>query len=591
MEALEIIIILAIVCAQVYVFVITHRQIRQLSHFLNTERSLKLCKTKVPLSELEADGDTRVPHAHDADAAIDVSVIYVHRENVSELLRNVVRTINHYLRKNKGSAADFHLIKDIVERHCDAVDEEINHKLPVPIYLGLMGTVVGIIIGLWSLDFRFDPQTHSLDGELFVQSVSGLISGVKSAMICSLVGLAMTTVLSSWLYRGAKARLENQKNLFYDFIQTHLLPQLSRDAASTILALQANLERFNASFETNVNSFGDIMQEIHEAFDSQIKLQQELKNTDIAKVANLNSNVLVQLHKSMGEFERFTQYLGQMNTFVHQTALLTDSINDQLRRTDAVETVVKSIESNVKKNELVTAKLREFLERVDENKAVLTAAGEIDSTMAQAIDELRAHTQQQIESIRSYTVEATADLKELVNAERGHLGNLDKLANLDNLDRLLVAINDMRLDNKAAMGVLQSRIETMSNIMVKNLRQDHHATSVVPRWLRQACVVLFIVTCLAVIVGAVKFIFSTQYLRHGAQTVQALGVFAADGSDDGNIVPMSAADPADSVNSGSNEGTAETEDVKAADVKKTVDNGSTKSKKRKHRRRSRDGRG
>lgn len=72
--------------------------------------------------------------------------------------------------------------------------------------------------------------------------------------------------------------------------------------------------------------------------------------------------------------------------------------------------------------------------------------------------------------------------------------------------------------------------------------------------------------------------------------MQASGVFAADGSDDGNIVPMSAADPADSVNSGSNEGTAETEDVKAADVKKTVDNGSTKSKKRKHRRRSRDGR-
>lgn len=250
-------------------------------------------------------------------------------------------------------------------------------------------------------------------------------------------------------------------------------------------------------------------------------------------MANLNSNVLVQLHKSMGEFERFTQYLGQMNTFVHQTALLTDSINDQLRRTDAVETVVKSIESNVKKNELVTAKLREFLERVDENKAVLTAAGEIDSTMAQAIDELRAHTRQQIESIRSYTVEATADLKELVNAERGHLGNLDKLSNLDNLDRLIVAINDMRLDNKAAMGVLQSRIETMSNIMVKNLRQEHHATAVVPRWLRRVCVALFIVTCLAVIVGAAKFIFSAQHPRQGVQTVQISDVFAAEGGADG----------------------------------------------------------
>lgn len=78
-----------------------------------------------------------------------VSVIYLYKNEVSPLLREIVKTINNYLKKNKGGAADFHLIKDIVERHTDAIDEEINHKLPVPIYLGLMGTVIGIIVGLF----------------------------------------------------------------------------------------------------------------------------------------------------------------------------------------------------------------------------------------------------------------------------------------------------------------------------------------------------------------------------------------------------------------------------------------------------------
>ena len=225
-------------------------------------------------------------------AIVNVSVIYLHKDEDSDLLRTVIKTINNYLRKNKGGAADFHLMKDIVERHCDSIDEEINHKLPVPIYLGLMGTVMGIIIGLFSLNFQFDPETQSLNGQLFVESVSGLINGVKLAMICSLVGLAMTTILSSWLYRGAKAKLEEQKNMLYDFIQTKLLPQMSKDAASTILALQANLEKFNSSFEENIEGFGGIMDDIHKSFDSQVKLQKELKKMDISQIANLNTNVL-----------------------------------------------------------------------------------------------------------------------------------------------------------------------------------------------------------------------------------------------------------------------------------------------------------
>ena len=378
---------------------------------------------------------------------VKVSEVVVDDKETSSLLRDVIKTINNYLKKNKGGAADFHLIKDIVERHTDSLDEEINHKLPVPIYLGLMGTVLGIIIGLFSLRFQFDPSTNSLNGELFVNSVSGLIQGVKLAMICSFVGLLLTTFLSSWRYMGAKSALETQKNAFYDFIQTRLLPQMTKDAASTILAMQANLERFNTSFESNIRDFGGIMDEIHTAFDSQVQLQRELRRMDLTQVANLNANVLVQLRESMGEFERFTRYLSQMNSFVRSTARLTDSINDQLQRTQAVETVVNALQENIQKNQLVMEKLREFLERVNEHQAITTAAGEIDSAMTQAIEQLKSHTEEEINSIRTHTTEATEDLRNLVTSEGGRLRSLDKLENLDQLDRLVSAINNMKEDN------------------------------------------------------------------------------------------------------------------------------------------------
>lgn len=458
---------------------------------------------------------------------VTVSTISMGGTESSPLLSKVVATINNYLRKNKGGAADFHLIKDIVERHTDSIDEEINHKLPVPIYLGLMGTVLGIIVGLFSLNFQFDPQTNSLNGVLFVNSVSGLISGVKQAMICSFIGLGLTTILSSWRYMGAKSKLEAQKNAFYDFVQTRLLPQMTKDAASTILALQSNLEKFNTSFEENIKGFGNIMDDIHSTFDSQVLLQKELKKMDLTQVANLNVNVLSQLRSSMTEFEKFTQYLSQMNSFVRSTAKLTDSINDQLQRTEAVETIVEAMRDNIQKNQLVMEKLRAFLERVNEQQAVVTAAGEIDSTMAQAIEELKSHAQEQINSIRTYTTEATADLHDLVTSERGHLRSLDNLGKLGELDKLVSAINTMKDDNRAVNSDLEKKIETLAHAVGENTKAQR-GESGIPSWLKLSCMILFIITCLFIMVVGVKSMNAMKNMGNAEQVEGYNDMNAAD---------------------------------------------------------------
>ena len=170
---------------------------------------------------------------------IKVHLISLDKNVSNPLIIKVVDTINSYLLRNKGAVSDFNLIKDIVERNCDAVDEEINQQLPVPIYLGLMGTVLGIILGLWSINF--DPQN-------FMASVTDLVESVKWAMGCSFMGLLLTTILSAWFYRGAKAKLEEQKNERHTFIQIELLQQRSQDANSFILTMQSHREKYTASF-------------------------------------------------------------------------------------------------------------------------------------------------------------------------------------------------------------------------------------------------------------------------------------------------------------------------------------------------------
>ena len=398
---------------------------------------------------------------------IQVHLIILDENIKNPLIIKVVDTINSYLLRNKGAISDYNLIKDIVERNCDAVDEEINHQLPVPIYLGLMGTVLGIIIGLWSI--HFDPNN-------FMDSVAELIESVKWAMSCSFIGLLLTTILSAWLYRGAKAKLEKQKNELYTFIQIELLPQLSKDVNSTILTMQAHLEKFNEGFSKNVSGFDGIMSRILEVFDSQVQLNEELKDMDISQVASLNKKTLAELRMSMTEFEKFNQYLNLMNQFVIKTARVTDAVNEQLRRTEDIETVISSMKENIENNRLVMEKLQNFLQKVEAQNAIVTATATLDDTLTEAIDQLKKHVQEQINSIQSHTSQATQDLDQLMKNERGHLDKLNKLDNLGKLQQLIQAMDAMKASFDNQNNALSKQIDNLSQA-ISGMKSNNKITA------------------------------------------------------------------------------------------------------------------
>lgn len=432
-----------------------------------------------------------------------MDVIKVHLISLDKSIRNpliikVVETINSYLLRNKGAVSDFNLIKDIVERNCDAVDEEINQQLPVPIYLGLMGTILGIIIGLWSINF--DPAQ-------FMTSVTDLVESVKLAMGCSFMGLLLTTILSAWFYRGAKAKLEEQKNELYTFIQIELLPQLSQDANSTILTMQAHLERFNTGFSENVEGFDGIMNRILQAFESQVRLTEQLQHMDISRVAHLNAHVLSELRTSMNEFEKFNQYLNLMNSFVQKTAQVTDSVNDQLRRTDDIKGVVSSMKENIENNRLVMEKLQNFLQRVEAHNAIITASATLDDALTDAIDQLKRHVQEEIESIRSHTVEASQDLEHLMQSERGHLDKLNNLEDLSQLRQMVQAINSMKSSFESQNISLSRQIDKLSQA-VSDMRGNHTITASIG-------LPPFVLWIVVVLIGGASLLFIISYMNKG----------------------------------------------------------------------------
>lgn len=377
---------------------------------------------------------------------------YIGKKEPSQLLHNVTGAINDYLRNNQGNASDFHLLKNIVDRHTDTVEEEINQLLPVPLYCGLVATMIGIIFGLFNLD-------GDVSSENFVNSIGLLLGSIKWAMICSVFGLICTTCLTFFFYRPAKVKLENQKNVLYNFIQKKLLPHLNEDAVSTIVNMQANLREFNKTFGSNIQSFTGIMNEIKGTFDSQVKLLHTMERMDMAQMAKFNTNVLAELQMCMEEFQKFTRYMHQMNEFVNNTTKLTDSVNRQLDRTHAVESVFNDVKENVDRNREVMDMLSNFLLRVNEQEALLTAAGQFDEAVKEQLNAFKHALNRQIEDMTNHTAQASKDLDVLMNKERGQL---DRLSNLEKLKDLLSAIKSMEENNKSVNHKLAQKIEDLT---------------------------------------------------------------------------------------------------------------------------------
>ena len=218
----------------------------------------------------------------------------------SETLNKIMMALNRYLVKNNGAASDFHLMKDVVERYCDAEEEEICTQQQLPLYLGLIGTVAGIIIGIGAIVIAGD-----FNGSDLMFHIKDLMICVAIAMVASLVGV-MSTAILSWKIKSAIFKVQEDKNVFYSWIQTELLPTLSENAASAIYMLQQNLARFNQTFVTNIGKLDKALSQVSSSTVDQIQLLEEVRQLKVTKFASANVAILQNLQTCLVEMKGFT---------------------------------------------------------------------------------------------------------------------------------------------------------------------------------------------------------------------------------------------------------------------------------------------
>ncbi|MVN90521.1 hypothetical protein [Mucilaginibacter aquatilis] len=304
--------------------------------------------------------------------------------------QQIVAATNAYLRNNKGSA-DFNIIKSISERISESHETQIASSITTPLYLGLMGTFIGVIMGLGHIITKGSDQLAQ--SAVLGQAINGLLLGVGIAMIASFVGLALTTYSNVVDFKAAVLVRNRNKNNYYNFLQSELLPNLDNNLYSALSMLKSNIVDFNQKFAGNLKAFdqnfGSNVQNLQTALSSmseqikdinsnthsQIEFLQELRQMDYQGIAKANIKVLDKLKDTGPMLSEFIREHQALNTQIKDSNLFMEKLGALMNRVSAFEDNINGLGREIQHSEMLGSEtinlVRQQLAAINSKEALI----------------------------------------------------------------------------------------------------------------------------------------------------------------------------------------------------------------------------
>ncbi|WP_242927189.1 hypothetical protein [Pontibacter vulgaris] len=319
--------------------------------------------------------------------------------NPSETFGSIIRNTNEYLKRNKGAAADFEILKDVSERYAEAMDNEVQSTIATPLYVGLLGTFSGVIIGLSSLIWSGvgTDETGAATGAFITdQNIPSFLFGVLIAMSGSFLGLLLT-LLGNNALKNARSTRDRNKNGYYTFLQTHLLPKLNSDMAASLGNLKSVLDSFNKDFLDKVLGFRPIVDSLSENIRIQKEFIQKLDEIGFTQMANANLQVFDKLKESEQLFQNFMNYQVALNESVRKGGELTHNIEQVLSRLVGLQEGLDKVPGYLQKHDESIQKQVDFFGRHEQDLDNIAARVEqyFDKAALKLTDLMEARLQHQ----------------------------------------------------------------------------------------------------------------------------------------------------------------------------------------------------
>lgn len=483
-EQIETYLVLFLVGVQLYVFAKTYLKIKLYKGIVPDSDKLYISRIYIPASDLvnltpkeilfnvidykknferlkaEETFDESVLTAQQLE---EVTIIES-KVNSNPIFQKIVFSINNYLIRNRDSASDFALIKDIVERNTEAVEEEINLTISIPLYLGLMGTMLGIVIGLFNMSDILGFDSGSLNDDNLNAAIAILLGGVKIAMIASFTGLLFTIINSGWIFKGSRSQIDSKKNELYTFLQIELLPAMNQGLGQTFESLQRNLLSFNGEFSKNLKKLSGIFDKNYETLAMQRELLELIDRSKVSEMTRYNVKVLQELNVATQQFERFNEYFANLNGYISNSYQITDKLTAILDRTDNFKKIADTLEDKLDQSQQLISFLSQHFQELDNHKQyVSNSVAEVAHGISDVFSELKEHIEKSSQSIKDFTIEEVEALKKALAESRTNLGNLQFLESLNK------EVGQIRTNSTNQVDRLKGQVDELNKNLSKSV--------------------------------------------------------------------------------------------------------------------------
>jgi hypothetical protein len=453
---------------------------------------------------------------------VELSIETKHNNSI---LEDIISHLNKYLTNNKNLVSDYHLMKDIVDRNCDSLEEKIQTQIPVPLYLGLAGTMSGILIGVGFLVVSGGLadllKTASSGKNVGADGVEALLGGVALAMISSIIGILLTTSGSDQT-KKAKSIVEKNKGIFLSWIQSVLLPKMSNDVPGTLVRMAENLSNFNSNFSQNSKDLGITLSKVSETSKLQSDLMNAINRLKITDLATANIDVYEKLKNSTKEIGIFAEYLHNANEYLSTVQALNQKLDSYEQRTQVIENAGKFFLKNEKwlaeNFDNANLEVKDALERF--NKTAGSAISNIQESMNGQIlslngvllmqqenlkESLQITTDILLDSLTKTQVTFEKEVSDQQNALSEKFKEISELVEeLKNLAPIKEGIRDFKDAANRQNGKIEelaSEIRSLTKSIIDSDTKKHEL--IIPKWIKNLTFALFgliSLTCLFYII-------------------------------------------------------------------------------------------
>jgi len=242
----------------------------------------------------------------------------------------ITNFLNSYVEncKKNGFSPQLSEAKKIVEEHLEKLEDAINRSLITPLYLGLMGTAIGVIFGFLKYVISKDISN----------AIDYIIGSVGISMFVTALGLFYTIWNSALKFSSAKDKVEEGKQDYYnENLIGRFTSSVEDGLAGVVNEMRVGLDSFNRTLSANLERM-DI------GFKSAIESTMSIQQMDFKPL----KEVLNKINTTVNNFEKLDKKFTDVNEYLETMTTLFEKIkglDPVIESTQSIEKMTKDLNS------------------------------------------------------------------------------------------------------------------------------------------------------------------------------------------------------------------------------------------------------